>query len=166
MHACYLQWHLYIIIGVIVVPGVLCEYHDSPCTQHVCIFLIIAPSAAPIDFSCEVGSGPEVLYTWGPPPMDKINGIIRNYTITYNPFNITEEAIELVVPENVTSLTVTNLTSSTLYTTTIQANTVTSGPPASITCLTGNYKVRGYYTEGTLCHGDLGLFKFPYRTWC
>ena len=79
----------------------------------------------------------EVVITWGLPLMDMANGIITKYTITYLSFNSTEEAIEMTVPDNVTSLSLTNLTSMTLYTVTVQAVTVGPGPPATITCLTG-----------------------------
>ena len=71
---------------------------------------------------------------WTEPPQ---SGTIQGYTFTHHPFNLSEEATEIFVPVNVTSLTLTNLTSMTPYIATVQAITVAPGPPATITCLTG-----------------------------
>ena len=97
-----------------------------------------------MEFTClpPSASGSEVSIVWRKIPLDKQNGIIRNYTLTLHPFNMSEEAIEMTVPVNLTSLTITNLTSMTPYTVTIQAVTIAPGPPTTITCLTGIYKSR------------------------
>ena len=102
-----------------------------------------APSATPVELKCvtSLDSGSEVTITWGPPPADMVNGIIQDYTVTFQPFNLSEEATEMTVSDNLTSLTITNLTSMTPYTVTVQAVTVAPGPPATITCLTGNHNL-------------------------
>ena len=97
-----------------------------------------APSAPPVDFTCTTQeSDSEITLTWGEPPQSMTNGIIRSYTVTHHPFNLSEEATETIIPVNVTSLTLTNLTSMTPYVATIQAITVAPGPPATVICLTG-----------------------------
>lgn len=115
----------------------------SECIVNIFIlyFPHAAPSATPVELICtsSLGSGSELMITWGPPPVDMVNGIIRHYTITAHSFNLSEEATEMTVSDNLTSLTITNLTSMTPYTVTVQAVTVAPGPPATITCLTGNH---------------------------
>jgi hypothetical protein len=69
------------------------------------------PSAIPVEFPCvpsPVNESETIRVTWGPPPKDMLNGIIRQYTVIFRRFDLSEEASIMIVPENLTSLTITN----------------------------------------------------------
>ena len=87
----------------------------------------IVPSAPPRDFShTVVNGGPDVMFSWSPPPEDTTNGAITHYTITCDSGSgeETETSSDL-------ELTISTLTAGTEYMCTISASTTAGEGPQS-----------------------------------
>ena len=92
----------------------------------------IAPSGAPEVFTV-VARQREVAFSWSPPPLAQLNGIITNYTLSCNP---APSSFPWPSPHS-SPITILGFSPDTTYSCSVVANNgLGSGPPSNVTFLT------------------------------
>ena len=94
---------------------------------------ITAPSAPPTSFEIDVINATAIFLSWGPPPEEERNGIIRQYVAELK----TAKSDNFTIVSTGTNVTATNLHPYTIYECTVAAETIVVGiPSSSISALT------------------------------
>ena len=93
-----------------------------------CFFFLAAPSSPPTNIAVDNANSDSFLLSWDPPPVEDINGIIRNYMI-----RVTEVETDrtFYVTTNITLLELNGLHPFYMYTSAVAAQTVALGPYSS-----------------------------------
>jgi hypothetical protein len=92
-----------------------------------------APSAPPTSFEIDVINATAIFLSWGPPPEEERNGIIRQYVAELK----TAKSDNFTIVSTGTNVTATNLHPYTIYECTVAAETIVVGiPSSSISALT------------------------------
>ena len=87
----------------------------------------IVPSGAPLDVSGSQVNSTALIFSWGPPSPEKLNGVLRNYILKILVAESAEE-YELETNSTESQLTVTGLHPHYAYTCAVAAVTVGGGP--------------------------------------
>lgn len=96
-------------------------------------FFLPAPSGAPEIFQVEVAKR-DVEFTWSPPPPDRQNGVITNYTLICSP---SPSSLPQSISSQFVSLTVAGFSTNTLYSCSLVAsNSRGTSPPATVSFTT------------------------------
>ena len=93
-----------------------------------CFFFLAAPSSPPTNIAVDNANSDSFLLSWDPPPVEDINGVIRNYMI-----RVTEVDTDrtFYVTTNITLLELNGLHPFYMYTSAVAARTVALGPYSS-----------------------------------
>ena len=101
---------------------------------------ITAPSAPPTSFEIDVINATSIFLSWGPPPEEERNGIIRQYVVELK----TAKFDNFTSVSTGTNVTATNLHPYTMYECTVAAETIVVGvSSSSISALT--YESGSYF---------------------
>ena len=95
---------------------------------HIVQSPLAAPSSPPTNFAVSNASSDLFLLSWDPPPVEDINGVIRNYMITVTEV---ETGRTFYVTTNITLLELNELHPFYMYTSIVAAQTIVLGPYSS-----------------------------------
>ena len=95
---------------------------------HIVQSPIAAPSSPPTNIAVASMSSDSFLLSWDPPPVEDINGVIRNYMITVTEV---ETGRTFYVTTNITLLELNELHPFYMYTSIVAAQTIVLGPYSS-----------------------------------